>query len=121
MRALALTLSFLLGLALFTGATPNSTTGDIKINKKQLSLKRSLNKEVNKHLFYPQNKTVLNGTADVMLQVYPDGDIRIVYIKATDENIKAFVESQVKKMKVDKESVIIGEVFRYRFNFKPAI
>lgn len=91
------------------------------MNKKHLSLKRSLNKEVNKHLFYPQNKTTFHGTADVMLQVYPDGNIRIIYIKATDENIKSFVEAQVKKMKVDKESVIIGEVFRYRINFKPAI
>lgn len=118
MKAFALTLSILLGIVLTGTAGSGDMINDKNIVRKHLSLKRSLNKEVNKHIFYPQGTVQLEGSADVMLQIYPDGTVRTIMIQTKNPEIREFIENQVRKMKVDKDSVIIGEVFRYRINFK---
>ena len=118
MRTLAFTLSLILGLT-FTSSANNTEVSKDKKSKKQVELKRSMDKQVDKHIFFPQNeKEAMEGTADVLLQVYPDGDVRVIMIQTKNVLIQKFIEAQVKKMKVDKDAVVIGEVFRYRFSFR---
>jgi hypothetical protein len=119
MKSIALTLTILFSVLLNTTVSANNSDVNRDKNKKKTALKRSMDKEVSKHIFYPQTtKETIEGTADVMLQVYPEGDIRVVMIQTKNPLIQKFIESQVRKMKVDKDNVVIGEVFRYRFTFK---
>lgn len=118
MKTLAFTLALILGLT-FTSSANNTEVSKDKKSKKQVELKRSMDKQVDKHIFFPQSeKEAMEGTADVLLQVYPDGDIRVIMIQTKNVLIQKFIEAQVKKMKVDKDAVVIGEVFRYRFSFR---
>ncbi|MFN6379586.1 MAG: hypothetical protein ACK4WD_09935 [Flavobacteriales bacterium] len=119
MKSIALTLTILFSVLINTTVSADNTDVNRDKNKKKTALKRSMDKEVSKHIFYPQStKEEIEGTADVMLQVYPEGDVRVVLIQTKNPLIKKFIESQVRKMKVDKDSVVIGEVFRYRLTFK---
>jgi hypothetical protein len=118
MKTLAITLAFIFGITLTSFATNDSVSKDKK-NKKQTELKRNMDREVQKHIFFPQNeKEAMEGSADVMLQVYPDGDVRVILIQTKNPLIQKFIEAQVAKMKVDKDAVVIGQVFRYRFSFR---
>jgi hypothetical protein len=119
MKSIALTLTILFSVLINTTVSADNTDVNRDKNKKKTALKRSMDKEVSKHIFYPQStKEEIEGTADVMLQVYPEGDVRVVLIQTKNPLTKKFIESQVRKMKVDKDSVVIGEVFRYRLTFK---
>lgn len=119
MKTLALTLALIFGLTL-TGSTSNTEVSkDKNKNRRNTELKRSVNKQVQKHIFFPQSKEeAFEGSADVMFQVYPDGDVRVILIKTKNPLLEKFIENQAKKMKVGKDEVVIGEVFRYRFSFQ---
>lgn len=83
-------------------------------------LKDAVTAQVNRHFFYPVNdgEQSVEGQADVMLQVMPQGDMQIILIQTKNPLIRKFVEQQVKKMKVDKDEVVAGEIFKYRLVFK---
>ncbi len=53
-----------------------------------------------------------------MLEVMPKGDIQVVLIQSGNPLVKNFIECQVKKMKVNTDEVIVGEIFKNRFVFK---
>jgi hypothetical protein len=44
--------------------------------------------------------------------------VRVILIKTKNPLLEKFIENQAKKMKVGKDEVVIGEVFRYRFSFQ---
>lgn len=74
---------------------------------------------VQKQLFFPNNgSSSFEGQADVFFQVHPDGEVKLLRISASTPELEAFVRSQASNFKVDPTSFRIGEVFRYRFNFK---
>lgn len=54
----------------------------------------------------------------MMLEVMPKGDIQVVLIQSGNPLVKNFIECQVKKMKVNTDEVIVGEIFKNRFVFK---
>lgn len=119
MKSLALTLAFLLSIVSMSFASNDISSRDKNKKNKQVELKKNVDKQVNKHIFFPSTSSEkLNGSADVMFQIFPDGDVRVVLIQTKNPLIKKFIESQAKKMKVNKENVVIGEIFRYRFTFK---
>lgn len=120
MKTLAITLFLMLSFVFQgTSSTGDDLHKDKTKSKKEAQLKRSLDKQVNKHIFYPTAAhEKMEGSADVMFQIYPDGDVRVVMIHTKNPLIRKFIEKQAQKMQVDKESVVIGEVFRYRFSFK---
>ncbi len=120
MKTLTITLMILLSFTLQGfAASGEGEKKDKTKSKKEIQLKRSLDKQVSKHIFYPtMSEEKIEGSADVMFQIYPDGDVRVVMIHTKNPLIRKFIEKQAEKMQVDKESVVIGEVFRYRFSFK---
>jgi len=82
-------------------------------------VKQALDNQVSKHIFNPTVKSnAVEGEASVMLRVMPEGNVQVVLIQTKNPLIAKFVERQVNKMKVDKEGIIIGEIFKYRFVFK---
>jgi hypothetical protein len=87
-----------------------------EVNKEQ-SLKNALDKQVNRHIYYPSQGESIEGKADVMLQMLPEGDVQVVLIQTANPLMKKFIERQVRKMKVDKKDAISGQIFKYRFVF----
>ncbi len=72
-----------------------------------------------KHLFFPVNKAdEIEGTADILLEVFPNGNMRAVTIRTSNPVVKRFVENQVSKLKVDSQTGDVGKLFRYRLTFK---
>lgn len=119
MKSLALTLAFMLSIVSMSFASNDVVNRDKNKKNKKVELQKNIEKEVRKHIFFPNsNEEKLSGSADVMFQIFPDGDVRVVLIQTKNPLIKKFIESQAKKMKVNKENVVIGEIFRYRFTFK---
>lgn len=88
-------------------------------NKKEKGVEASVEKQVQKHLFFPVNKAdEIEGTADILLEVFPNGNMRAVTIRTSNPVVKRFVENQVSKMKVDSQTGDVGKLFRYRLTFK---
>lgn len=88
-------------------------------NKKEKGVEASVEKQVQRHLFFPVNKAdEIEGTADILLEVFPNGNMRAVTIRTSNPVVKRFVENQVSKMKVDSQSGDVGKLFRYRLTFK---
>lgn len=120
MKKLALALSLIMSLQSFqTFAMTDFQKGKPEKSKEQ-KLKTSVDRQVNKHIFYPNQGEEKNmeGKADVMLRVLPKGDVNVVLIQSGNPLVKRFIEKQVKKMKVDSKEVVAGEIFRYRFVFR---
>lgn len=87
--------------------------------EKENVVKSALDTEVSKHIFNPTVKSgAVEGEANVMLRVMPEGNVQVVLIQTKNPVIQKFIERQVSKMKVDKEGLVIGEIFKYRFVFK---
>lgn len=87
-----------------------------KKTEKREQLKHSVDKQINRHLYYPGEN--IEGKADVMLEVMPKGDMRVVLIQTANPLMKKFIERQVKKMKVNQNEVVAGELFKYRIVFR---
>ncbi len=120
----------LLITALLAASTLVATASDARQPKKaqRLAVKREVNvavagktmqHAVEKHLFFPNSGSKqMEGQADVFFQVHPDGEVRLLRINASNEALGAFIQSQVGSFKVDPTQFQIGQVFRYRFNFR---
>ena len=116
MKALAATLAIL--IATFTmNANDNGILN--KGKEKKNTFREAVTRQINKHLFFltEEGKSV-EGQADVMLQVLPEGDVQVVLIQTRNPLVKKFIENQVKKMKIDKAEVVTGQILKYRFVFK---
>ena len=87
--------------------------------KKSKGVEASVEKQVQRHLFFPVTKSKeIEGTADILLEIFPNGNVRAVTIRTSNPVVKRFVEHQVSKMKVDAQSGDVGKLFRYRLTFK---
>ncbi|MDZ4823438.1 MAG: hypothetical protein SH856_08265 [Flavobacteriales bacterium] len=118
MKTLAIALT-IIATTLFSATTQAGETKDKDGLKKTTVLKNAIQKQINKYLFFPLTREEnVEGTAEVMLQVYPGGQFKVVYMKAENALVRNFIERQVAKMKVDMEKVATFEVFRFRFEFK---
>lgn len=118
MKSLAYTLTLLILMATAFPASAHETKDGNGL-KKTTALRNAVQKQINKYLFFPiARKENLVGTAEVMLQVYPGGELRVIYLKSENALVRNFIERQVARMKVDPEKVISFEVFRFRFSFK---
>ncbi len=120
MKTLALILSLIITLTTFNAnATSDFHKGKPEKNKEQ-KLKSAVDRQVNKHIFYPTqgDEKNIEGNANVMLQVMPKGDVNVVLIQSGNPLVKKFIEKQVKKMKVDSNEVVAGQIFKYRFVFR---
>jgi hypothetical protein len=116
MKALALTLAIIVS-SLTLSANDLSTVK--KGKDKESTFKEAVTAQVNKHLFFLlSNGERIEGQADVMLQVLPQGDVQVVLIQTKNPLVKKFIENQVKKMKIKKDEVVVGEILHYRFIFK---
>lgn len=119
MKTLAITLALLTSMFAAQASTFSVSKEKDKNKKKTEQVRTSIEKQISKHIYFPQTeKEALEGTADVTLQVYPDGDVRVILIQSKNPLVKKFIERQVNKMKVDQNSVVVGELFKYRFEFK---
>lgn len=120
MKALALSIAMIISVLNMNAGINTTNNKGRKPNSKEQSLKASVDRQVSKHVFYPvqgESKNI-EGKADVMLQILPEGDVRVVLIQTANPLVKKFIEKQVKKMKVDKNEVVAGEIFKYRFVFR---
>ncbi len=116
MKALAMTLALIV-----SAMTMNANSNSIfkKGKEKKTTFKEAVTAQVNKHLFFlATDGEKVEGQADVMLQVMPEGDVQVVLIQTKNPLIKKFIEHQVKKMKIKKNEVVAGQVLQYRFVFK---
>lgn len=116
----ALTILFALMFA-FTQADASQL--DIQKKKKGTAqtstVANEVTKEVNRHLFNPSVMgKEMNGEAAVMLEVMPEGNLKVVTINTKNPLLKRFIENQVKKMKIDSDQLVVGELFRYKLVFK---
>lgn len=116
MKIFAITLAILVS-TLTMSASDNASSN--KGKGKKNTFREAVTKQINKHLFFLNdgNESV-EGQADVMLQVMPEGDVRVVLVQTKNPLVKKFIENQVKKMKIDKNEVQTGEILKYRFVFK---
>lgn len=120
MKALVILLAIALASMNMQANNHSFKNGNPKLNTKEQALKTALDRQVNRHIFNPvvgESKN-LKGKADVMLEIMPKGDIQVVLIQTANPLMKYFIEKQVKKMKVNTDEVIVGEIFKYRFVFK---
>jgi hypothetical protein len=116
MKALALTFALIISTLVSNASDAGSVN---KGKEKKNALREAVTKQVNKHLFFLVNgDEKVDGAADVMLQVMPEGDIQVVLIQTKNPLVKLFIERQVKKMKITKDEVVAGEILKYRFVFK---
>jgi outer membrane biosynthesis protein TonB len=120
MKTLALTLAILFSVTGINASDFSSHDKGKKGNQKKERLQTAMNRQISRHIYYPEEARVDNveGKADVMLQLLPEGDVQVVLIQTANPLMKKFIERQVKKMKVDKNEVVAGEIFKYRFVFK---
>ncbi|MBL7944042.1 MAG: hypothetical protein JNM00_14830 [Flavobacteriales bacterium] len=115
MKTLLITLALLVGTVSTQASSQTHDAGE----PKALALKKAVQKQLNKYLFFPVMKhDGGEGQADVMLQVYPNGEIKPVFINTENNLLRAFLERQISRMHVDPEKVIAYEVFRFRFAFR---
>jgi hypothetical protein len=115
MKTLLITLALFVGTVNIQASSQPLEAGE----PKTLALKKAVQKQLNKYLFFPVMKQDSGeGQADVMLQVYPNGEIKPVFIKTENNLLRAFLERQISRMRIDPENVIAYEVFRFRFAFR---
>ena len=123
MKTLLLTALFAV-TTLFATATADRQPKKVQrtIAKREVNVAaagRTMQHAVEKHLFFPNSGSAqLEGQADVFFQVHPDGEVRLLRINASNEALGNFIQSQVSTFKVDPSEFQIGQVFRYRFNFR---
>lgn len=116
MKALAATLALLIATV-----TMNASDNGIlnKGKERKNAFREAVTRQINKHLFFlTEGNQSVEGQADVMLQVLPEGDVQVVLIQTRNPLVKKFIEKQVKKMKIDKSEVVTGQILKYRFVFK---
>ena len=102
-----------------------ANASNLEINKKKkgsgqtTDVANQMSKEINRHLFNPSvlGKEV-KGEAAIMLEVMPEGNLKVVTIHTKNLMIQKFVENQVKKMKIDSNELVVGELFRYKLVFR---
>jgi hypothetical protein len=116
----ALIFSLILMISASTMHASNVTNSKDKNKKvKQSNALNLVRRQMEKHIYFPQGqKADFEGTADVMFQVYPEGDIHIVLIQTKNPKIQQFIEKQAAQMKIDSSEIQVGQVFKYRFEFK---
>ena len=118
MKTIALILALTIGM-FSTYAADTTSTSDKQVARRYQAVKQAIRKEVNKHIFYPTSREETTvGTADVVLQLTEKGTLKIYSIETNNDAVKNFIIQQVAKMKVPKENVLAGEMFKYRFVFK---
>ncbi len=117
MKTFAIALAIL--LSVFT-ADASSTVDKKKNNSKRTTLKTAITKQINRHFFFPinQSEESIVGSADVTFQVLPEGNVQVLLIQTKNVLVRKFIERQAAKMKVDKDQVVVGEIFKYRLTFK---
>jgi hypothetical protein len=120
MKALAITLALITSILTAQASDLNSFDKGKRGDSKKERLQSAVNHQINRHIYNPghEGNTQLEGKADVMLQLMPEGDVQVVLIQTANPLMKKFIEKQVKKMKVDKNEVVAGEIFKYRFVFR---
>ncbi|MBL0315532.1 MAG: hypothetical protein IPP69_07015 [Flavobacteriales bacterium] len=117
MKALAITLVMLITVFQSQAGVFSTEKRKPKDVSKEQTVKNALDKQVNRHIYYPSQGESMEGKADVMLQMMPEGDVQVVLIQTANPLMKKFIERQVRKMKVDKQDAISGQIFKYRFVF----
>jgi outer membrane biosynthesis protein TonB len=120
MKALAITLAMILSVFTIGAADYGIHHKGKKGDQKKERLKSSMNRQISRHMYYPEEARSgnLDGKADVLLEVMPEGDVQVILIQTSNPIMKKFIERQVKKMKVSKDEVVAGEIFKYRLVFK---
>lgn len=120
MKALAIILTLMISVFSMNASDLGIAHKGKKENQKKERLKSSMDRQMNRHIYYPQEARVnnLEGKADVMLQVMPEGDVQVILVQTANPLMKKFIERQVKKMKVNSNEVVAGEIFKYRLVFK---
>lgn len=99
-------------------ATDNGAEKRKRKSKSEVAVKSALDNQINKHIFNPGHTGNVEGEADVMLRVMPEGNIQVVLIQTKNPLLSHFIERQVKKMKVEKNELVVGELFKYRLVFR---
>lgn len=113
----ALVIFFALALSFSQAQASSLDLSKKKPEKKSVS--ELVSKEINRHFFNPTvaGKEV-KGEATVMLEVMPEGNLKVVTVNTKNAIIQKFVEKQVKKMKIDSDELVVGQLFRYKLVFK---
>jgi anion-transporting ArsA/GET3 family ATPase len=109
-------------LSVFFVSFQMNASSSIESKKKKpqyASVESQVTKQINRHFFNPSvtGKDV-QGEASVMLEVMPEGNLKVATINTKNPVLKKFIENQVKKMQVDSDQIVVGELFRYKLVFK---
>jgi hypothetical protein len=106
---------------LFFAVNANAAECKEKPKSKKSKVESSVERQVEKHLFYPvKNVKEMEGAAEVVLEIFPNGNVYALSVQTKNPLIKRFVERQVNKMKVEASASDVGKIFRYRIQFKPS-
>jgi hypothetical protein len=112
------TILFFFSLFFFSVQT-HATAWKDKPKYKKSKVEASVERQVQRHLFYPvKNAKEMEGAAEVVLEIFPNGKVYALSVQTKNPLIKRFVERQVNKMKVEASAGDVGKVFRYRLHFK---
>lgn len=118
MKALVILFAFFLSHS----AIQANSADQLKKKKPQTSqnhVAQQVGKEINRHIFNPSAQGAdIKGEAAVMLEMMPEGNLKVVTIQTQNPLLQKFIERQVKKMKIDSDELVVGELFRYKLVFK---
>lgn len=119
MKSLIFSLCLVISTTALFARNTGSTGFEHGPKKELFAQQQTMRKLVERNVFFPSCQGEKpGGSVDVTLQVFPDGEVRIIRIHAENTDLREFVLEQLQSLKVDKEAFAIGQVFRYRFTFK---
>jgi hypothetical protein len=119
MKTLIFSLLLLFSFSTAIGGNEAFTGKESGPKAKLHNQQKTMQRLVERHVFFPAGQGEgMKGSVDVTLQVYPDGEVRIIRIHSENQVLQKFIFDQLHSLKVDKSAFLIGQVFRYRFEFK---
>ncbi|MDZ4823439.1 MAG: hypothetical protein SH856_08270 [Flavobacteriales bacterium] len=119
MKTLAFFFAMMAGVTATSLSPPDRTSPPEDVSASRAETKAALDKLIYKNIYYPVFSKLENGsTADVTFKVEENGMLTILSIHASNSSVRSFVEGQLENVKLKKEDVMAGEMFRYRLRFK---
>jgi hypothetical protein len=120
MKTLAIALAILVSVLNANASDFGMKNKGKKRDQQKERLQTSMNQQLNRYIYYPDEARTgkMEGKADAMLRLMPEGDVQVFLIQTANPLMKKFIERQVSKMKLNKNEVVAGEIFKYRLVFK---
>jgi len=116
MKTITIIVSLLAAVFTTQASQMNETTA---IEASETAIARSaMEREVARHFYYPIGQMKLTGEAEIMLRVLPEGNVELIMMNSSNDELKRFITKQLSKFRFAKDEVKAGEVYRYKLCFK---